>query len=361
MMPMRRLSSLSTRAAVVLAGLLVINLACWAAALITFHHFAMLLGTAVLAYTFGLRHALDADHISAIDNVTRKLMQDGRRPLLVGFYFSLGHSTVVVLLSVVIALTAARIKSQFPDLERVGQLVGTSVSAFFLLVIAGINLIVLRGVADSFRRVRRGEPYDEQDLDAALAQLGIMGRIFRPVLRLVDRSWKMYLVGFLFGLGFDTATEVGLLGIAAAAATEGLPVWSILLFPILFTAGMCLLDTADGILMLGAYGWAYVHPIRKLYYNLTITAVSVVVAVVVGGIEVLGLIGLQFNLHGAFWTGVAALGGHFGLIGILIIALFVLCWCASTSGYRAMGFHELESSAGAGMIEPLTADQLPAG
>jgi nickel/cobalt transporter (NiCoT) family protein len=320
------------------------NVLVWCTALATFHHFALLLATASLAYTFGLRHALDADHISAIDNVTRKLMQSGQRPLLVGFFFSLGHSTIVVLLSVGIAVTAARIQSHFPALERVGGLVGTAVSALFLLLIALINLLVLRGIVATFARVRRGEPFDDQDLDAALDQLGIMGRIFRPVLRLVDRSWKMYGVGFLFGLGFDTATEVGLLGISAAAATQGLPIWSILLFPLLFTAGMCLVDTADGILMLGAYGWAFVHPIRKLYYNITITAVSVLIALIVGTIEILGIIGDQLTLHGRFWDGIGSLGDHFGLIGVVIIGIFILSWAISIVAYKAMGYRELEMS-----------------
>ncbi len=291
---------------------MIANLLIWAIALATFHHFALLLGTAALAYTFGLRHALDADHISAIDNVTRKLMHDGQRPMLVGFFFSLGHSTIVVLLSIAIAATAARIQSRFPAFQHIGGLIGTSVSAFFLLAIACINLLVLRGIVRAFVRVKNGEPHDDQDLDAMMAQLGIMGRIFRPILKVVDRSWKMYGVGFLFGLGFDTATEVGLLGISAAAGTQGLPIWSILIFPLLFTAGMCLIDTADGILMVGAYGWAFVHPVRKLYYNMTITSVSVLIALLVGGIETLSVIGDQFNLHGAFWDGISSLSDHFG-------------------------------------------------
>jgi high-affinity nickel-transport protein len=334
--------SLKSRIFATLALLVAANLLIWCAALVTFHHFALLLGTATLAYTFGLRHAVDADHISAIDNVTRKLMQEGRRPLLVGFFFSLGHSTIVILLSVGIALTAARIQSHFPQFQRVGGLIGTSVSAIFLLGIAAINLLVLRGVVAAFRRVKRGEPYDDQNLDASLGQLGIMGRIFRPVLRIVDRSWKMYGVGFLFGLGFDTATEVGLLGISAAAATQGLPIWSILLFPLLFTAGMCLIDTLDGILMLGAYGWAFVHPVRKLYYNMTITAVSVIIAVLVGGIELLGIIGDQFDLQGGFWRGIDSLGDHFGMVGALIIAVFVISWISSLLAYRLLGYGQLE-------------------
>ena len=335
-------SQIKRKAIFTLSALSAVNILIWCITLITFHHFPLLLGTATLAYTFGLRHALDADHISAIDNVTRKLMQDGQRPTLVGFFFSLGHSTIVILLSIIIAATAARIQTRFPDLQRVGGLIGASVSAFFLLAIALINLLVLRGVAGSFKKVKRGEPYDDQNLDAMLNQLGIMGRIFRPVLKIVDRSWKMYGVGFLFGLGFDTATEVGLLGIAAAAATQGLPIWSILLFPLLFTAGMCLLDTADGILMLGAYGWAFVHPIRKLYYNMTITAVSVLIALVVGGIELLGIIADQFNLHGPLWNAISSMTNHFGAIGILIVLIFVFSWIASIANYRWMGYKTLE-------------------
>ena len=186
----------------------------------------------------------------------------------------------------------------------------------------------------AFRRVKRGERCEQKNVDDALSELGIMGKIFRPAVRAVDKSWKMYGVGFLFGLGFDTATEVGLLGISAAAATQGLPIWSIMVFPLLFTAGMCLIDTADGVLMLGAYGWALVHPVRKLYYNMTITGMSVIIALLVGGIELLGIIGGQFDRHGLFWNAVGSLNDHFGMIGIIIIATFVMSWIASVGAYR---------------------------
>lgn len=334
------------------------NLLVWLVTLLLFRRFALLLGTASLAYTFGLRHALDADHISAIDNVTRKLMADGKRPLLVGFFFSLGHSTIVVLLSVAIALTASRVQSHFPAMRRVGGLIGTSVSAFFLLTIAAINLLILRTVVRSFLRARRGEPYEQEEVDAAMGQLGLLGRIFRPIIRLVDRSWKMYFVGFLFGLGFDTATEVGLLGISAAAATQGLPIWSILIFPLLFTAGMCLLDTADGILMLGAYGWAYVHPVRKLYYNMTITAISALIAIGVGGLEVLNVVGGQMKLQGWFWSQIGNLGAHFGAIGIAIIALFGIAWLMSVLCYRALGCYRLELMPQPRKVEPALRSEL---
>jgi high-affinity nickel-transport protein len=327
--------------------LLGINLIVWAAALISFHHYPILLGFSAEAFSLGLAHALDADHISAIDNVTRKLMQEGKRPMLVGFFFSVGHSTIVILLSLVIALTAARIQSRFDGLERLGNVVGTAISALFLFGIALINLLILRGVAQTFRLVKRGEPYVEQDLDGMLSQMGAIGRTVRPVIALVDSSWKMYFVGFLFGLGFDTATQVGLLGIAAAAGTQGVPIWSILIFPLLFTAGMCIVDTADGVLMLGAYGWAFVHPVRKLYYNMTITAVSVFIAVVVGGIEVLSLLSDQLNLHGWFWDRINAL--DFFWVGVLIICIFVCSWIGSIVAYRLLGYRDFETVAAEGV------------
>lgn len=260
------------KVATIYTFLVIVNLIVWMLALLTFHNYPLLIGTSVLAYTFGLRHAVDADHIAAIDNVTRKLMQENKRPVAVGFFFSLGHSTIVVLASIAIAVTAATIQRQFPEFQKIGGLIGTSVSALFLLLIALINMVVLWDVFKTFQSVKRGGIYDEQTLDEFLNQRGLLGRFFRPLFRLIDSSWKMYPLGVLFGLGFDTATEVGLLGISANQAAQGLSIWSILLFPALFTAGMSLIDTTDGILMLGAYGWAYVKPIRKLYYNMTITS-----------------------------------------------------------------------------------------
>ncbi len=299
-----------------------------------------LLGTALLAYTFGLRHSVDADHISAIDNVTRKLMQENKRPIGVGFFFSLGHSTVVVALSVAIALAATFVQGSIPALRNAGGLIGFSVSATFLFVIALINGLVLWEIFLAFQKVRRGEEYSEQTLDEFLNQRGIMGRFFRPLLRMVDASWKMYPVGVLFGLGFDTATEVGLLGIAATAVGKGMPILYILIFPMLFTAGMCLLDTTDGILMLGAYGWAFVKPVRKLYYNLNITLVSVLVAVVVGGMEVLSIIANVFHLSGRFWESLINL--DFGVLGGIIIGLFILSWAISTVIYKVKRFDDIE-------------------
>ena len=331
------------RIASIYAILIVANLGAWAWAFTAFHDHPVLLGTALLAYGFGLRHAVDADHIAAIDNVTRTLMQEGRRPVAIGLFFSLGHSTIVVLASVAIAATTTAFQDRFEALKGVGGVIGTLVSALFLLAIAAMNIVILLAVYRTFRRVKAGAPYVEEDLTLLLAGRGLLARLFRPMFRMIRHSWHMYPLGVLFGLGFDTATEVGLLGISAAQASDGLSIWSILVFPALFTAGMSLVDTTDGILMLGAYGWAFVKPIRKLYYNLTITFVSVVVALLVGSIEALGLVGDRFGFEGAFWDGIGALNDNFGTIGYLIVAVFVLSWIASAIIYRARGYDRLEA------------------
>jgi len=335
------------------ALLIAMNVAAWGLAFWAFSSHPVLLGTALLAYTFGLRHAVDADHISAIDNVTRKLMQDGKRPVGVGFYFSLGHSTVVVALTVAIAIAAGIVKMHLPALARAGELIGTSVSAAFLLLVATINLLVLAEIFRAFRRVRRGEGYCERDLDGMLDGRGLAGRFFRPLLKIADESWKMYPIGVLFGLGFDTATEVGLLGIAAVEAGKGLPVAAILIFPLLFTAGMSLLDTTDGVLMLGAYGWAFVKPVRKLYYNMVITLVSVLVAVIVGGIEASSVIADRMELTGGAWNLLRSLSENFGTIGFLTIGVFIASWLISTAIYRLRRYDELDVPTGATFIEGL--------
>jgi nickel/cobalt transporter (NiCoT) family protein len=327
------------------ALLIAANVGAWAWALVAFHDYPVLLGMAFLAYTFGLRHAVDVDHIAAIDNVTRKLMQEGRRPVAVGFFFSLGHSTVVVLATAAIAVATTALQSRFESFRMVGGLIGTSVSALFLFIVAAANLVILRSIYRTFRRVRRGGKFVEEDLNHLLSQRGALGRVFRPVFRLVARSWHMYPLGFLFGLGFDTATEIGLLGISAAEASRGLPIWSIMVFPALFTAGMSLVDTADGVLMLGAYGWAFARPIRKLYYNLTITLISVLVAVIVGGIEALGLIAGELSLEGPFWTFVGALNENFGHLGYFVIAIFALSWLVSIAIYRIKRYDAIEVTA----------------
>jgi len=325
--------------------LIAVNIAAWIWAAIAFRHYPVQLGTALLAYSFGLRHAVDADHIAAIDNVTRKLMQERKRPVGVGFFFSLGHSTIVVLASIAIAATATAFKDRIDAVHSVGGIIGTLVSGLFLLAIAGMNIVILVSIYQTFRRVKAGGRYVDEDLDLLLAGRGLLARLFRPMFRMIRRSWQMYPLGFLFGLGFDTATEVGLLGISAAQASQGLPIWSILVFPVLFTAGMSLIDTTDSILMLGAYGWAFVRPIRKLYYNMTITFVSVLVALLIGGIETLGLVGDQWQLKGPFWDAIGTLNDNFGTLGYLIVAVFVLAWIVAAAVYRIRGYDRLEVEA----------------
>ncbi len=321
--------------------LLVFNLAAWFWALFAFHRYPVLLGTAFLAYSFGLRHAVDADHIAAIDNVTRKLMQEGKRPVAVGFMFSLGHSTIVVLGSIAIAATALALHHRIDAARDIGGIIGTLVSTLFLFAIAIANLIVLRSIYRAFSQVRRGEPYVDEDFDLLLGNRGFLARLFRPLFRMIRCSWHMYPLGVLFGLGFDTATEIGLLGISAAETSKGLSLWAILVFPALFAAGMSLIDTTDNILMLGAYGWAFVKPIRKLYYNITITFVSVAVAFAVGGIEALGLLASQFRLSGAFWDLVRRFNDNFGALGYVIIGIFAVSWIVSIVIYKWRQFDGL--------------------
>jgi high-affinity nickel-transport protein len=322
--------------------LLAANVIAWVWAIVAFHDRPALLGTAVLAYSFGLRHAVDADHIAAIDNVTRKLMQQNKRPIAVGFFFSIGHSLVLVVGVVVIGLTEATLSSRFTNFNNETGIVGTLVSTLFMLLIALMNLLIAISVYRTFRHVRNGGRYVDEDFDMLLNKRGILARLFRPVFRLVDKSWHMAPLGFLFGLGFDTVTEMTLLAIAATEAAKGMPLWSIMAFPLLFAAGMSLIDTTDGIMMLGAYGWAFVKPIRKLYYNLTITIVSVVVALVVGGIEGLGLLQSELNFGGWFWAKINLLNDHFGYIGFAIIGIFLVSWLVSTILYRVRRYDDFE-------------------
>jgi nickel/cobalt transporter (NiCoT) family protein len=327
------------------------NILVWLWALAVLGDRPLMLGTALLAYTFGLRHAVDADHIAAIDNVTRKLMQQGERPVGVGSFFSLGHSTVVVLMSVGVAFAASALTARFGSIKAIGSVIGTSASALFLFVIAFINIVVLASVYRAFQAVRRGEPFVEEDFDILLNKRGFLSRIFRPLFCLVTKSWHMFGIGLLFGLGFDTATEVALFGISSAQAANGLSLGVIMLFPLLFTAGMTLIDTTDGVLMLGAYGWAFMKPIRKLYYNMTITAVSVIVAVLIAGLETLNLIGDQLGLtnSGGFWGAIGAINDNFGALGYVIIGIFVLSWLGSVVFYNVKGYDQVEvNTAGGG-------------
>lgn len=330
------------KAMLTFAGLIAANLAAWAWAWLAFADRPTLLGTAALAYMFGLRHAFDADHIAAIDNVVRKLMQEGKAPWSVGLFFSLGHSTIVILATLVLAATAAAFQDEVEEFHVIGGLIGTTVSAAFLLAIGLANLFVLRGIWTAFRRARRGERIVDEDLDMLLAGRGLIARVFRPLFRVVSRSWHMYPVGFLFGLGFDTATEIAVLGIAASQAAQGMSIWNILVFPALFTAGMSLMDTADSVLMTRAYGWAFVHPMRKLWYNLTITAASVVVALFIGGVGALGLISEKLGLEGGFWDFVTGLSGDLTNFGFVVVGIFAASWIVSVLVYRMKGYDRLQ-------------------
>jgi len=325
------------------------NILVWVWALAVLHDKPVLLGTALLAYSFGLRHAVDADHIAAIDNVTRKLMQQSQRPVGVGLYFSLGHSAVVAGLSIAVALTASAMAGSFQSMKAVGGIISTSASALFLFAIAIVNVLVLISVYRTFQAVKRGEAFVEDDFDLLLNSRGFLSRIFRPLFGLVTKSWHMLPIGLLFGLGFDTATEIALFGISATQAADGASAATILVFPALFAAGMSLVDTTDGVLMLGAYGWAFMKPIRKLYYNITITAVSVVVAVLVGGLETLNLIGDELGLTdgGGFWSAIGAINDNFGLLGYVIIGVFAVAWIGSVVFYKVMRYDELDVKLGA--------------
>jgi high-affinity nickel-transport protein len=328
----------------IFAVLAAANLVAWGWALAAFTGQPVLLGTALLAYSLGLRHALDADHIAAIDNVTRKLLQDGERSVSVGFYFALGHSTVVAIASVAIALAARSLTDQLAAYRDIGGVIGTSASALFLLAIAIANMTVLAGLVRAFRRVSNGGTLHEDDIEELLQQRGWLARLFRPLFRLVSRSWHLFPVGVLFALGFETASEISLFGLSAKAS-DGMSSWSVLVFPALFAAGMTLADTADGVLMLGAYGWAYRNPISKLFYNVTITSLSVLVAVAIGGIEALGLMAGHFGLTGTFWGAMSALNDNFGVLGYGIVGLFVASWAASVLIYRLNGYHRLDERA----------------
>jgi high-affinity nickel-transport protein len=292
------------------------------------------IGTGTLAYTLGMRHAFDADHIAAIDNTTRKLMSEGKRPLGVGFFFSLGHSSVVAGLAVLLSLGVKALGSQVRDdnssLHHYTGLIGTSVSGTFLLLIALLNVIVLVSIVKVFIELRRGR-YDDDVLERQLNSRGLM-RFFAPLTRSIDRSWKMYPLGFLFGLGFDTATEISLLVLAGAGAATGLPWYAVLVLPLLFAAGMSLFDTLDGAFMQAAYQWAFIRPVRKVYYNLTTTGLSVAVALLIGGVELISVLHEKAGLTDPVTTWIAAI--TLDDIGYLIVALFLLVWAGSVLYWR---------------------------
>jgi len=296
---------------------------------------ALGIGVGLTAYTLGLRHAFDADHIAAIDNTTRKLMVDGQRPLGAGFFFSLGHSTVVFGLAALLSIGARAIIGPVEDdssaLHHYTGLIGTSVSGLFLYLIAAINLVILVGIVRVFLRMRGGA-YDEAALEHQLNNRGLLNRFFGRFTKSITKSWHMYPLGVLFGLGFDTATEIALLVLAGTSAVAGVPWYAILCLPVLFAAGMSLLDTIDGTFMNFAYGWAFSKPLRKVYYNLTITGLSVAVALVIGSIELLGLAAEQFGLAGGLWDWIA--GVDLNVVGFVIVGMFVATWAVALSVWR---------------------------
>ena len=315
-------------------------------ALVALHHYslgtqAFGVGIGVTAYTLGLRHAFDADHVAAIDNTTRKLMSDGRRPVSVGFWFSLGHSTVVfalaLLFSVGVKALAGQVEDDGSTLHDVTGVVGTGVSGTFLYVIAGLNLVILIGILRVFREMRRGR-YDEAELEAQLEARGLMNRFLGRLTRAIRAPWQMYPLGILFGLGFDTATEVALLFLAAGAAGAGLPWYAVLCLPVLFAAGMSLFDTIDGSFMNFAYGWALSKPVRKVYFNITITALSVAVAFIIGSVELLSVAAEKLSLEGGFWAWVSNL--DLNLVGYGIVGLFVVTWAGAVAVWRLARIEE---------------------
>jgi nickel/cobalt transporter (NiCoT) family protein len=308
------------------------------------------LGVGITAYTLGLRHAFDADHIGAIDNTTRKLMAEGQRPLSVGFCFSLGHSTIVFALGLAVVLGIQGLGGVVQDdgstLHQATGLVGPAVSGSFLFLIGALNLVLLVSIVRIFRRMRRGD-LDEQELDDQLNARGLMNRFYGRATRAVRKPWHMYPLGILFGLGFDTATEVALLLLAGGAAAGGLPFYAIICLPILFAAGMSLLDTIDGAFMNFAYGWAFSKPVRKLYYNITITGLSVAVALIVGTVELLSVLADRFSLSGGVWDFASNL--DLNLVGYFIVALFVLTWAVALAIWR---YGRIEERWSAGVRRP---------
>src|ERR1022692_1245299 len=311
-------------------------------------------GTGVLAYTLGMRHAFDADHIAAIDNTTRKLVGEGQRPLSVGFFFSLGHSSVVFILAVLLNFGIRALNSQVRNsgsaLHGVTTLVGTSVSGTFLYLIAALNAVILAGIVKVFREMRSGR-FSDAELEEQLAKRGLMNRLLGPLNKRVDAPWKMYPIGLLFGLGFDTATEVAFLVLAGTAVISGLPFYAVLSLPFLFAAGMSLFDTADGCFMNFAYDWAFARPVRKVYYNLTITGLSVFVAFFIGTIEILGLVGQEAHLGGGFWALMA--GFNINKAGLVIAGVFVLTWVIALAIWR---FGQIEEKWDAAMIKGTALD-----
>lgn len=292
---------------------------------------------------FGLRHAADADHIAAIDNTTRKLINEGGRPTGVGFFFSVGHATVVVLMAIALSITAKFLSNNMAAFNKLDTF-STGISALFLYLIALVNIVILVGVYGAFKAIRNGSIANEQDIEDLLVKRGLMNRIFGKVFKLITSSWQMLFVGFLFGLGFDTLSEVTLLGIAAGLATKGMPLIHIMILPLLFAVGMILIDTTDGVLMLYAYNWAFMKPIRKIYYNMSITSISVFVAIAIGTVETMQVVATELNLGGPFWSYLQNVS--FSRLGYVIIAIMLLSWLTAVIIYKVKGYDSKFDSIG---------------
>jgi high-affinity nickel-transport protein len=303
--------------------------------------YPVLLGLAMLAYGFGLRHSVDPDHLAVIDNVTRKLMQEEKRPVAVGFFFALGHSSVVLAVSALVAISSSFISARLPLFKSVGALVGTSFSCIFLLLIGTINLIVLLDTMRVWKKIKSGTFAEtDQSLLEHLEGGGLLSRLLRPMMKLIKNSWQIYWIGLIFGLGFDTASEVALLSMTGSTSAGSIPIWAVMILPLAFTAAMSLVDTLDGILMLGAYGWAFREPVRKVYYNMYITGFSVLLAIGIGGFEAVQLF-TQYTGYGASFAGFAE-RIQFANWGFYIIAIFVLGWIGSVMLYRKRTIGRLE-------------------
>ena len=320
------------------AAVAFLNIAGWGLFLFYSRHSPALAGLGTLAYTFGLRHAFDADHIAAIDNTTRKFLQDGKRSLGVGFFFSLGHSTIVFALAAGLAIAAKSVSSRIPAFQDYGGYIGASVSGTFLWIIGILNLLVLLDIVRVYRELKRGR-YDKERLEARLLDRGFMSRFFvGRFAAKIKASWQMYPLGVLFGLGFDTASEVGLLALAAGVATHHVPFLAVISLPLLFAAGMSLMDTADGAFMSHAYGWAFSNPIRKVYYNITVTSLSVTVALLIGTVELLQVLATRLSLDSGFWAFLDNL--DFGTIGYAVVGVFVLTWAISLVVWKTRRIEE---------------------
>jgi high-affinity nickel-transport protein len=301
----------------------------------------LLAGLGIIAYVFGLRHGVDADHIAAIDNTTRKLMQENQFPFTVGMWFSLGHSTIVVALIVGLVLVTRTIVRHIAVLQSAGAIIGTTVAGIFLLLMAMVNMGIVFGIYRIYREMQRGK-MNQGDLESLLDNRGILNRYFRPLFKIVRQPWQIYPIGVLFGLGFDTATEVALIAISVGiGVTSDVPVWMILVLPFMFTCGMVLVDTTDGVTMRMAYGWAFLNPIRKIYYNLTVTVISVLVALVIGSVELLQVIAGELKLSGGLWNWL--IGMDFESIGLAIITIFLASWLVSTAIWKFRGLNEIRA------------------